>query len=135
LDAAGSGDIGLRLPRAGDIEMDSQRDARSLRSSETVWMSWVSRVGLAGDGHSRVAGERRIAAARYQPFLACAALAGFAVVEALTGATARSASASPGRATILLVLAAVAVLTTLPLGALWTHPAAAAVAVAAANLL
>jgi signal transduction histidine kinase len=135
LDAAGSGDIGLRLPRAGDIEMDSQRDARSLRSSENVWMSWVSRVGLAGDGHSRVAGERRIAAARYQPFLACAALAGFAVVEALTGATARSASASPGRATILLVLAAVAVLTTLPLGALWTHPAAAAVAVAAANLL
>jgi signal transduction histidine kinase len=138
LDAAGAGDIGPRLPRAGDPEMDGQRDARSLRSSENVWMSWVSavsRVSLVGDGHGRRAGERRIAAARYQPFLACAALAGFAVVEALTSAAARSVSASPGRATFLLVLATVTVLTTLPLGVLWTHPAAAAVAIVAANLL
>ncbi len=132
------GDTGLRLPRAGDTEMDGQRDARSLWTGENVWMSWVSavsRVSLAGDGRSRRAGERRMAGARFQPFLASAALAGFAIVEALTSATARSMSASPGRAMILLVLAAVAVLTTLPLGTLWTHPAAAAVAVATANLL
>ena len=138
MEAAGSGDIRPWLPRAGDIEMGGQGDARSLRSSENVWMSWVgavSRVSLVGDEHGGRAGARRIAAGRYQPLLASAALTGFAVVEALTSAAARSVSASPGRATFLLVLATVTVLTTLPLGVLWTHPGAAAVAVAAANLL
>jgi|HubBroStandDraft_2_1064218.scaffolds.fasta_scaffold24751_4 signal transduction histidine kinase len=119
--------------------MHGQGDARSRRSSENVWMSWVSavnRVNLVGDGHGRRAGERRqIAMARYQPFLASAALAGFAVVDALTSATARSVSASPSRSFLLLILALVTLLTTLPLGALWTHPAAAAVTVAAATLL
>jgi signal transduction histidine kinase len=118
--------------------MDGQGDARSRRSSENSWMSWVgaaNRVSLVSDGHGRRAGGRRIAAARYQPFLASVTLAGFAVVEALTSATARSVSAGPGQATFLLVLATVTLLTTLPLGVLWTRPAAAAAAVAAANLL
>ena len=44
-------------------------------------------------------------------------------------------SASPSRSFLLLILALVTLLTTLPLGALWTHPAAAAVTVAAATLL
>jgi signal transduction histidine kinase len=93
-------------------------------------------VSLVSDRHGRPAGERRrIAAARYQPFLASAALAGFAVAEALTGATARSVSASPSQSFLLLILALVTLFTTLPLGALWTHPAAAAVTVAAATLL
>jgi signal transduction histidine kinase len=139
LAAAGTGDTGPRLPRAGDIEMGGRGDARSRRSSENVWMSWVStvnRVSPVGDGHGRRAGgRRRIAVARYRPFLASAALAGFAVVDALTSATVRSVPASPSRAFLLLILALVTVLTTLPLGALWTHPAAAAVTVAAATLL
>jgi len=119
--------------------MDGQGDARSRRSSENGLMSWVSavhRVNLVSDGHGRRAGERRqIAMARYQPFLACAALAGFAVVDALSSATARSVPASPSRAFLLLILALVTVFTTLPLGALWTHPAAAAVTITAATLL
>jgi signal transduction histidine kinase len=102
-------------------------------------MSWVSaanRVNLVSDGHGRRAGERRrLAADRYQPFLASAALAAFAVVETLTSATVRSTPATPSRAFLLLIVALVALLTTLPLGVLWTHPAAAAVAVTAANLL
>jgi signal transduction histidine kinase len=118
--------------------MDGQGDARSRRSSENVWMSLVSavnRVSLVSDGHGRQTGKRRIAMARYQPFLACAALGGFAVVDALTSATARSVSANPSRSFLLLILALVTLLTTLPLGALWTHPAAAAVTVTAATLL
>jgi signal transduction histidine kinase len=102
-------------------------------------MSWVSaanRVNLVSDGHGRRAGERRrLAADRYQPFLASAALAAFAVVETLTSATVRSTPATPSRAFLLLIVALVALLTTLPLGVLWTHPAAAAVAVTAATLL
>jgi signal transduction histidine kinase len=118
--------------------MGSQGDARSRRSSENVLMSWesaVNRVSLVSDGRGRRAAGRRIAMARYQPFLASAALAGFAVVEALTSGTARSVSAGPGQATFLLVLATVTLLTTLPLGVLWPHPAAAAVTVTAATLL
>jgi signal transduction histidine kinase len=119
--------------------MDGQGDARTSRSSENDWMSWVSavnRVSLVSDGHGRRTGERRrTAAARYEPVLASAALAGFAVVEALTSATVRSTPATPSRAFLLLIVALVALLTTVPLGVLWTHPAAAAVAVTAANLL
>jgi signal transduction histidine kinase len=100
------------------------------------WVSTVSRVSLVGDGQGRQAGARqRTAAARYEPVLVSAALAGFAVVEALTSAAVRSVPASPSRAFLLLILALVTMLTTLPMGALWTHPAAAAVAVTAANLL
>src|ERR1700689_3924886 len=76
------------LPPRGDIEMDGQGDARSRRSSENVWMSWVSaanRVSLVSDGHGRRAGGRRTAMARYEPFLASAVLAGFAGVDALPG--------------------------------------------------
>jgi signal transduction histidine kinase len=118
--------------------MDGQGDARSRRSSENGWMSWVSaanRVSLVNDGHGRRAGGRRIAMAWYQPFLASAALAGFAVVGALSSATARSVPATPSRAFLLLILALVTLLTTLPLGVLWTHPATAAVTIAAATLL
>ncbi len=98
-------------------------------------MSWVSRVS-PGAWHGRRAGTRwRIAAAGYEPVLVSAALAGFAVVEALTSTAVASTPASPSRAFLLLVLALVTVLTTVPLGALWTHPAAAAVAVGAASLL
>ena len=137
--AAGAGEAGLCLPRAGDDQMDGQRDARTRRSSENGWMSWVSaanRVSLVSDGHGRRAGERRrTAVARYEPVLVSAALAGFAVVEALTSAPVRSTPATPSRAFLLLIVALVALLTTLPLGVLWTHPVAAAVAIAAANLL
>jgi signal transduction histidine kinase len=119
--------------------MGSQGDARSRRSSENVWMSWVgavNRVSLVSDRHGGRAGERRrIAAARYEPFLASAALAGFGVVEALTSATVRSVPASPSRAFLLLILALVTLLSTLPVAALRTHPAAVGVVVAAANLL
>src|SRR5580700_449946 len=138
LAAAGTGDTGPRLPRRRDIEMDGQGDARSRRSSENVWMSWVgavNRVSLVSDGHGRRAGGRRFAAARYEPFLASAALAGFAVLGALTSATVRSVPATPSRAFLLLILALVTLLTTLPLGALWKHPAAAAVTIATATLL
>jgi signal transduction histidine kinase len=139
LAAAGTGDGCPRLPRTGDPEMDGQGDARSRRSSENVWMSWVSvanRVSLVDDGQGRLAGgQRRIAAARYQPFVASVALTGFAVVEALFSTVIRYSPADPGRATALLVVALITVFTTLPLAALWTHPAAAAVAIAAANLL
>ena len=86
------------------------------------------RGGWAGTG-------RRITGAWYAPVLASAALGGAAAVEALAATTIRSAPATPSRALLLLVLVAVSLLTTLPLGVLWTHPAAAPVAVAAANLL
>ena len=100
------------------------------------WVTAMNRVSLVSDGHGRRAdGRRRITAARYEPFLASVALAGFAVVEALASTSVTSTPASPSRAILLLVLGAVTLLTTLPLGALWTHPTAAAVAVAAANLL
>jgi signal transduction histidine kinase len=119
--------------------MGGQGDARSRRSSENVWMSWVgavNRVSLVSDRHGGRAGERRrIAAARYEPFLASTALAGFGVVEALTSATVRSVPASPSRAFLLLILALVTLLSTLPVAALRTHPAAVGVVVAAANLL
>jgi len=117
--------------------MDGQGDARSRRSSENVWMSWVgavNRVSLVSEGHGRQAGGR-IAMARYEPFLASAALAGLAVLGALTSATVRSVPATPSRAFLLLILTLVTLLTTLPLGALWKHPAAAAVTIAAATLL
>ena len=73
--------------------------------------------------------------ARYEPFLASAVLAGFAVVDALTSSTVRSVPVTPSRAFLLLILALVTLLTTLPLGALWTHPAVAAVTITAATLL
>jgi signal transduction histidine kinase len=117
--------------------MDGQGDARSRRSSENVWMSWVgavNRVSLVSEGHGRQAGGR-IAMARYEPFLASAALAGLAVLGALTSATVRSVPSTPSRAFLLLILTLVTLLTTLPLGALWKHPAAAAVTIAAATLL
>jgi signal transduction histidine kinase len=116
--------------------MAGQGDARALPSSENGWMSWVSRVSLVNDWHGGRARRRwRIAAAGYEPVLACAALAGFAVLEAVSSTAITSTPASPSRAFLLLVLALVTVLTTLPLGVLWTHPAAAAVAVGAASLL
>jgi signal transduction histidine kinase len=118
--------------------MGGQGDARSRRSSENVWMSWVgaaNRVSLVSEGHSRRAGGRWIAATRYEPFLASAALAGFGVVEALTSAEVRSVPASPSRAFLLLILALITLLATLPVAALRTHPAAAGVTVAAADLL
>ena len=100
------------------------------------WVGAVSRVSLVSDGHSGQAGERRrITAARYEPFLASAALAGFGVVEALTSAEVRSVPASPSRAFLLLILAVVTLLATLPVAALRTHPAAAGVMIAAADLL
>ena len=73
--------------------------------------------------------------ARYEPFLASAVLAGFAVAGALTSSTVRSVPPTPSRAFLLLILALVTLLTTLPLGVLWTHPAAAAVTITAATLL
>jgi signal transduction histidine kinase len=110
--------------------MGGQRDAITRRTGDNDWVSLVSdwRGGWAGAG-------RRIAAARYTPFLASAALGGLAAVWALVTATASSAPASPSRSVLLLVLVLVSLLTALPLGVLWSHPAAAAVAVTAANLL
>ena len=78
---------------------------------------------------------RRIAATRYAPVLASAALGGLAAAGALVTTTARLASAGPSRPVLLLVLVVVSLLTALPLGVLWPHPAAAAVAVTAADLL
>jgi signal transduction histidine kinase len=93
-------------------------------------------VSLVAERHGRWAGgTRRIAAARYAPVLATAALGGAAVVEAVTTTAIRSEPANPPRAILLLILAVVSLLTTLPLGVLWAHPAAAAVTVTAANLL
>jgi signal transduction histidine kinase len=136
LPATATGDTRPPVPRTGETEMDGQGDARARRSSENGWMSWVSRVSLVSDWHGRRAGaRRRMPAAWYEPALVSVALAGFAVVEALTGTAIRLAPANPSRGFLLLVLVLVTLLTTLPLGALWTHPAAAAVAVAAANLL
>ena len=110
--------------------MGGQRDAIARRSGDNDWVSLVSdwRGGWAGAG-------RRIATARYTPVLASAALGALAAVGALATATASSAPASPSRSVLLLVLALVSLLTALPLGVLWSHPAAAAVAVTAANLL
>jgi signal transduction histidine kinase len=130
LAAAGRGEIGPRVPRTGDIEMGEQGDARARRSSENDWVSLVAERHGGWTG-----GVRRIAAARYAPVLAAAALGAAAAAEALVGTTTRSLPATPSRALLLLVLVAVSLLTTLPLGMLWTHPAAAAVAVAGANLL
>ncbi len=110
--------------------MGGQGDAIVRRNSENGWVSLVAERHGGWTG-----GARRIAAARYAPVLASAALGAAAVVEALAATTIRSVPANPSRALLLLVLAAVSLLTTLPLGVLWTHPAAAAVAVAAANLL
>jgi signal transduction histidine kinase len=110
--------------------MGGQGDAIAHRNSENDWVSLVAERHGGWTG-----GARRIAAARYAPVLASAALGGTAVVEALVATTIRSVPANPSRALLLLVLAAVSLLTTLPLGVLWTHPAAAAVTVAAANLL
>ncbi len=128
--AAGAGDTGPPIPRTGDGQMSGRRDAIARQSSENDWVSLVAEQHGGWTG-----GARRIAAARYAPVLASAALGAAAVAEALASATIRSAPANPSRALLLLVLAAVSLLTTLPLGLLWTHPAAAAVAVAAANLL
>jgi signal transduction histidine kinase len=105
-------------------------DAITRRSSDNDWVSLVAERHGGWTG-----GARRIAAAWYAPVLASAALGGAAAVEALAAATIRSAPANPSRALLLLVLVAVSLLTTLPLGVLWTHPAAAAAAVATANLL
>ena len=110
--------------------MGGQGDAIAHRNSENDWVSLVAERHGGWTG-----GARRIAAARYAPVLASAALGGAAVVEALVATTIRSVPANPSRALLLLVLAAVSLLTTLPLGVLWTHPAAAAMTVAAANLL
>jgi signal transduction histidine kinase len=109
--------------------MDGQRDAIARRSGDNDWVSLVSdwRGGWAGAG-------RRIAAARHAPVLASTALGGLAAVAALVMATARSAP-SPSRPVLILVLVVVSLLTALPLGVLWPHPAAAAVAVTATNLL
>jgi signal transduction histidine kinase len=95
-----------------------------------AYVSLVSDVrgGWAGTG-------RRIAAARYAPVLASAALGAAAAAEAVAATTIRSTAANPSRAFLLLVLVLVTLLTTLPLGVLWAHPAAAAVTIAAANLL
>ena len=127
---AGAGDIRPRIPRAGDGGMGGQGDAIARRTSDN---DWVSLVAERHGGWTR--GARQIAAARYAPVLAAAALGGAAAVEALMTAAARLAPASPWRALLLLILVAVSLLTTLPLGLLWTHPAAAGAAVAAANLL
>jgi len=130
LAAAGARDIPPRVPPAGDGGMGGQGDAIAHRNSENDWVSLVAERHGGWTG-----GARRIAAARYAPVLASAALGGAAVVEALVATTIRSVPANPSRALLLLVLAAVSLLTTLPLGVLWTHPAAAAMTVAAANLL
>ena len=110
--------------------MGGQRDAVARRSGDNDWVSMVSdwRVGWAGAG-------RWIATARYAPVLASAALAGLAAVAALASQTTAVALAGPARSVLLLVLVAVSLLTALPLGVLWPHPAAGAVAVTAADLL
>jgi signal transduction histidine kinase len=114
----------------GTHGMDGQRDAFARRSGDNDWVSLVSdsRGGWAGAG-------RQIAGARYAPVLASAALGGLAAVGALVTTTAMSAQPNPLRLILLLVLVVVSLLTALPLGVLWPHPAAAAVAVTAANLL
>jgi signal transduction histidine kinase len=110
--------------------MADQRDAITPQSGDNDWVSLVSdwRVGWAGAG-------RRIAAVRYAPVLASAALGGLAAVAALASQTTRLGPAGPARSLLLLVLVVVSLLTALPLGVLWPHPAAAAVAVTAADLL
>ncbi len=90
--------------------------------------------GRAGTG-------RRIAAARYGPAAAGVLLGFFAVLEALATATARSPghpvpfAAAPGGGFLLLILALVSLLTTLPLAIAWAHPAPAAVLITAADVL
>jgi len=99
-------------------------------------MSLVSAAigGWAGTG-------RRIAAARHGPAAAGVLLGFFAVLEALARSTARSPGhrvpslAAPGSGFLLLILALVTLLTTLPLAIAWAHPAPAAVMITAADVL
>jgi signal transduction histidine kinase len=110
--------------------MADQRDAITRRSGDNDWVSLVSdwRGGWAGAG-------RRIAAARYAPVLASAALGGLAAVAALATESTKLGPPGPARSLLLLILVVVSLFTALPLGVLWRHPAAAAVAVTAADLL
>jgi signal transduction histidine kinase len=110
--------------------MANQRDAMARRSGDNNCVSLVSdwRGGWAGAG-------RRIAPARYAPVLVSAALGGLAAVAALATETANLGPAGPARSLLLLVLVVISLLTALPLGVLWPHPAAAAVAVTAADVL
>jgi signal transduction histidine kinase len=94
-------------------------------------------MSLVSDALGGWAGaRRRVAAARYRPAVAGVLLGLFAVLEALARSTLRSAPpASPSRAFLLLILALVSLLTTLPLAIAWAHPAPAAVMITAADLL
>jgi signal transduction histidine kinase len=90
-------------------------------------------VSGEGDGLGRwAAGLQRAATAPYAPAITGVLLAVFAVAQAIAApVSTRGADAGPLQlAFVLLALA-----TTLPLGLLWTHPAAAAVAVCAACVL
>jgi signal transduction histidine kinase len=94
-------------------------------------------MSLVSDAIGGWAGtRRRVAAARYGPAAASVLLGFFAVVEALARSTHRYAPpAGPGRGFLLLILALVSLLTTLPLAIAWAHPAPAAVMITAADLL
>ena len=110
--------------------MADQGDAITRRTGDNNCVSLVS------DWHGGWAGAgRRIATARYAPVLASAALGALAAVAALATDTARLGMVGPARSILLLVLVVVSLLTALPLGVLWPHPATAAVAVTAADLL
>jgi signal transduction histidine kinase len=90
-------------------------------------------VSEEGDGRGRwAAGLQRAATAPYAPAIAGALLAVFAAAQAIaTPVSTGGADAGPLQlAFVLLALA-----TALPLGLLWTHPAAAAVAACAACVL
>ncbi len=104
-----------------------RRDARSLASEDNGY------VNRSGDWRSGWAdGLRRIATAPHAPAVAGALLAVVAGAEALAQ-PAGNAGSYGGDLQVAFVL--LALFTTLPLGLLWAHPAAAAVTVCAACLL
>jgi signal transduction histidine kinase len=94
-------------------------------------------MSLVSDALGGWAGaRRRVAAARYGPAVAGVLLGFFAVLEALArSAFTNAPSASIGYAFVLLILAVVSLLTALPLAFAWAHPAPAAAAITAADLL
>jgi signal transduction histidine kinase len=94
-------------------------------------------MSLVSDALSGWAGvRRRAAAARYGPAAAGALLGFFAVLEALARSSIRhTLPASPGRGFMLLILALVTLLATLPLAIAWAHPLPAAVMITAADVL